>query len=77
MLIMLTQREISIALNAVFIYGFHMGVAGAAIATLIARIVGTLMMVAATLHKYGRYVFRWEDVYKRQRMSRSCASERK
>ena len=62
MLISLWVNIINIALNAVFIYGFHMGVAGAAIATLIARIVGTLMMVAATLHKYGRYVFRWENL---------------
>lgn len=62
MRISLWVNVINIVLNAVFIYGLHMGVVGAALATLIARMVGTLMMVAATLRKYGRYVFRWKNL---------------
>ncbi len=48
---------INIALNAVFIFACDMGAAGAALATLIARIVGAVLMLAASVRKYGRGAF--------------------
>ena len=62
MRISLWVNIINIVLNAVFIYGFSMGVGGAALATLIARIAGAVMMVLATLQKYGRSVFQWNNL---------------
>lgn len=49
---------INIALNAVFIFACDMGAAGAALATLIARIVGAVLMLAASVRKYGREIGR-------------------
>lgn len=45
MLVSLLMNAINISLNAVLIFGFHMGVAGAAAATLAARIVGSVLML--------------------------------
>jgi len=43
----IVMNGINVAGNALLIFGFHMGVAGAAIATLISRVVNAVMMVAA------------------------------
>ena len=45
MLVSLLMNVVNIAGNAVFIYGFHMGVTGAALGTLLARIVGALVLL--------------------------------
>lgn len=46
MLVSILMNAINISLNAVLIFGFHMGVAGAAAATLAARIVGSILMLS-------------------------------
>jgi putative MATE family efflux protein len=48
---------INISLNALFIYGFGMGVVGAAIATLIGRFFGCILLIRAEIHADGRHVF--------------------
>ncbi len=53
---------INISLNALFIYGFSMGVVGAALATTIARIVGCLILIAAEVREDGRHVFSFENM---------------
>ena len=45
MLVSLLMNVVNIGGNAVFIFGFHMGVTGAALGTLLARIVGALVLL--------------------------------
>lgn len=45
MLVSLLMNVVNIGGNAVFIFGFHMGVTGAALGTLLARIVGSLVLL--------------------------------
>ena len=53
---------INVGLNALLIFGFDMGVAGAALATLIARIVGMLLLFRVLLAKYGKDILKWVNL---------------
>jgi putative MATE family efflux protein len=53
---------VNISLNAVFIYGFDMGVAGAALATLIGRACGCLLLLRAEIHEDGAQIFRFSNM---------------
>ena len=59
MRISLGVNLINVALNAVFIFGLGMGVSGAALATLIARVVGMLLLFRSLLAKYGKDIMKW------------------
>lgn len=51
MFISIWMNVINVSGNAIFIYGFHTGVAGAAIATFISRIVGSIIMLILIINK--------------------------
>lgn len=53
---------INICLNAVFIFACGMGAAGAALATLIARIIGAILMLHSAVQHYGRTSFTWANM---------------
>lgn len=64
MKVSLIMNAINVAGNAIMIFGFHRGVEGVAIPTLVSRIVAAVLMVALlynaklTLHLEGRFSFR-------------------
>ena len=51
MLVSVGMNLLNVVGNAVFIFGFHMGAAGAAIATLVSRVVGSAIMLAVIHNK--------------------------
>ncbi|MBR5520299.1 MAG: MATE family efflux transporter [Clostridia bacterium] len=62
MRISLGVNFVNVGLNALFIFGLDMGVAGAALATLLARVVGMLLMTRSLLKKYGTDVLKWVNL---------------
>lgn len=53
---------VNISLNALLIFGFDMGVVGAAIATLIGRFCGCILLIKAEIQTDGRHVFSLENM---------------
>ena len=51
MLVSVTMNLLNVCGNAVFIFGFHLGAAGASLATLISRIVGAAVMMVVVHNK--------------------------
>lgn len=58
---LLTGAILNIALDPLFIYAFHLGVAGAAIATAISQVVSTCVYLTYILRKKSVFHFRVED----------------
>ncbi|MBQ5973534.1 MAG: MATE family efflux transporter [Oscillospiraceae bacterium] len=56
----------NIALNAVFLYGVGMGVMGAALATLIGRTAGCIILIVQTVRVWGRDVFALSNMIPRR-----------
>ncbi len=52
LIVSLIKNIINVAGNAILIFGFHMGAAGAAIATLVSRIVGAVIMIVCLHGKH-------------------------
>ena len=59
MIIALTINLINIALNFVFVYGFHMTSAGVALSTVIAQYSGLILAVYFLFKKYPQYITRF------------------
>lgn len=67
MLISLWSNVTNVVGNAVFLFGFHMGVVGVALATLIARLISMVAILILLARKHQPITWEWKQKYRPNR----------